>query len=202
MQPNLIISDCGFLFMHVASSFTSLMDQYSIADFSEMTGLPTDSVQATILDKAFRPLSPFITALWFRRFEIADDEKAEALPWLLAQMLITAPSHEPTLHFILSLPICHLFVGSLDLFTTDSIVPFFLDALREGVSEWRRGTDNVKARGAEILRLMGEEGLADKLEQTSFTTHKTSPFATSTEMTCILHKDLGLNYPRGERLPV
>ncbi|KAK2956170.1 hypothetical protein BLNAU_8950 [Blattamonas nauphoetae] len=114
----------------------------------------------------------------------------------------TAQSHEHTTNFILSLPICHLFVGSLDLFTTDSIVHFFLDALWEGVSEWRRGTDDVKARGAEILRLMAEEGLTDKLEQTSFTTHKQSPLATSAEMTRLFHQDLGLNYPRGERLPV
>ncbi|KAK2952680.1 hypothetical protein BLNAU_12329 [Blattamonas nauphoetae] len=96
------------------------------------------AVHKTVLKQVLVPSEKFICQLCANRFSIVDGDESNDFMNLLARLLHISPYYQPTMDFVLNMPIIFTIPNCLTFFEDDNTIDHFLNAMNKSQQEWNR----------------------------------------------------------------
>ncbi|KAK2945995.1 hypothetical protein BLNAU_19071 [Blattamonas nauphoetae] len=123
------------------------------------------AIHETILNRVLVPAEAYIRYLCTNYSFIADGASSERFPYLLTRPLDISQLYQPTLTFVLDLPIT-LTIPSFISVLEDNITTLrFFFEFKRIVKDWNKGDGKHSQKGQIIIRSLQTEGLEDVLQQ-------------------------------------
>ncbi|KAK2957504.1 hypothetical protein BLNAU_7403 [Blattamonas nauphoetae] len=152
------------------------------------------AVYETILKQVLIPSERYICHLCVNRFSIVDGDQSKHFMDLLALLLRISPCYQPTMEFVLHMPVfltipsCHTF------FEGDEAIWTFLDNINISQREWNETRGLVRQNWKTVHRMLRMEGIEDVNEK-RLQNHKTGYGG------YIVYSSIGWNSLHGMNLP-
>ncbi|KAK2953073.1 hypothetical protein BLNAU_12062 [Blattamonas nauphoetae] len=136
------------------------LQQLGIKDKKEQ-----QAVHETILTQVLVPSEKYIRHLCMNRFSIIDGEQSYYFMSVLARHLEISPYYQPTMDFVLDMPVFLTIPSSLTFFENDTSIWNILFSMLEFQWEWNKHGRDVRQMGKTIHRLLRMEGTEDSIEE-------------------------------------
>ncbi|KAK2943658.1 hypothetical protein BLNAU_21406 [Blattamonas nauphoetae] len=122
-------------------------------------------VRETVFQQVLAPSEKYIRHLCVNRFSIIDGDQSKHFLTLLAQILQTCPYHQPTMDFVLYMPLYLAIPSCLTFFEKEYQIWSFLDDMVDGQREWNNQSDEEQQTWETIERMLRMEGIEDMIEE-------------------------------------
>ncbi|KAK2944987.1 hypothetical protein BLNAU_20105 [Blattamonas nauphoetae] len=119
----------------------------------------------TVLKRVLVPSEKYICHLCVNRYSIVDGELSYTLLKLLTLLLDLCPYYQPTMDFVLHLPVCLTIPSCLTFFENESPIWVFLDFMHYFQQRWNITWGEGRQMWKAILRMLRMEGLDDVTEE-------------------------------------
>ncbi|KAK2944124.1 hypothetical protein BLNAU_20956 [Blattamonas nauphoetae] len=157
IHNNLMITIFYFLWLSTPNGLARL----KIDDPNEQ-----QAVHETVLKQVLIPSERYICYLCVNRFSIIDGEQSKLFLSLLVHLLRICPYYQPTMDFLLNMPIFVTIPSCLTFFEKDrsnwGCLYFMIDTQRE----WNRAREEVRQMGKKVHIILRMEGMDDSIEET------------------------------------
>ncbi|KAK2944120.1 hypothetical protein BLNAU_20952 [Blattamonas nauphoetae] len=134
--------------------------QLEIKDHNEQ-----QAVLEMVLKQVLIPSEKYICLLCVSRFSIIDGTQSEGFLSLLAKLLRICPYYEPTMDFVLHMPVILTIPSCLALFEDDYTIWDFLSSMFDACEEWNKHSENIHRTRTALLQSLRTEGFEDVSEQ-------------------------------------
>ncbi|KAK2952717.1 hypothetical protein BLNAU_12366 [Blattamonas nauphoetae] len=175
--PRLIttLNPLSFSFAEVEDIHSSLMSSITCSLWlSTQEGLSTienadesakQSVHKTVLKQVLVPSEAFICHLCANRLSIMDRDMSNDFMNLLARLLHISPYYQPTMDFVLNMPVVLTIPSCLAFFEDDDSIWSFLLSMAFNQQEWNEQGGPERQLWSEVLRMLRMEGICDMIEE-------------------------------------
>ncbi|KAK2952441.1 hypothetical protein BLNAU_12547 [Blattamonas nauphoetae] len=154
------------------------------------------TVYETIFQQVLTPSEQYISHLCVKRFSIVDGEQSRYFMRLLAYLLRICPYHQPTMEFVLNMPVLLTIPSCLTFFTNDYSIDWFLYDMMKTQREWNKRRGDYRHMWKAVNRMLRMEGIEDVCEE-KLQTDKEGLWGRAIVDDLIeWHKMLGMNTPR------
>ncbi|KAK2957509.1 hypothetical protein BLNAU_7408 [Blattamonas nauphoetae] len=154
------------------------------------------AVHETVFQQVLAPSEKYIWHLCVNRFSIIDGEQSMYYLALLALLLLISPYYQPTMEFVLHVPVILTTPSCLTFFENDSSIYWFLSRMNTIQQEWTDEGGEVRKKGKKVLQTLRMEGVEDameaKLQNNRIQFYGRSIVSDSIE----LNNQLGMNVPK------
>ncbi|KAK2961615.1 hypothetical protein BLNAU_3413 [Blattamonas nauphoetae] len=123
------------------------------------------AVHEMVLKQVLAPSEKYIWHLCENSYSIVDGRHTEDFMSLLAHLLQISPSYQPTMDFILHMPVVLTIPSCLAFLETESSLFFFLYYMDDIQREWNEQSGAFRRMGKTVLRMLRMEGIEDAIEQ-------------------------------------
>ncbi|KAK2957498.1 hypothetical protein BLNAU_7397 [Blattamonas nauphoetae] len=127
-------------------------------------GEEQQAIHETILKLVLAPSEKYICHLCLNRFSIIDGVLPGKFMLLLANLLQISPYYQPTLEFVLSMPIVITIPSYLTFFEDDMSIWVFLYGMVETLRKCNREGGEVRQIATTVHRMLRMEGFEDTIE--------------------------------------
>ncbi|KAK2963945.1 hypothetical protein BLNAU_1022 [Blattamonas nauphoetae] len=123
------------------------------------------AVQETIFQQVLVPSEQYIWHLCVNRFSIIDGEQSRQFMTLLTRLFGISPYYQPTMDFILHMPIVLTIPSCLTFFETDEQISSVLSYLVFAQRDWNKKGGEVRQIWKTVHRMLRMEGIEDVIEE-------------------------------------
>ncbi|KAK2955762.1 hypothetical protein BLNAU_9298 [Blattamonas nauphoetae] len=174
-QEIIPFSPQGLFLMDIIQGFMTFVTFSGAQQLNQKFQLSEDIVHLTFIDKCFRPIEPFLKAIFRDRRRIPDSEDSLDFSELFGSIVENSSFLEPMTEFVLSSSFTLAYTDSLHFFETQKVIHSLLQGLLSAFQQWFKNRQTVQKRGRQILTKLCEEGLSDETE-TLFKSVRFDPF--------------------------
>ncbi|KAK2948087.1 hypothetical protein BLNAU_16960 [Blattamonas nauphoetae] len=157
--------DIHACFISIITSSTWLATQMGLDELEKKHPLERHTMHQTVLDQVLVPSEDYLLHLCVNRFSIIDGDQSSEFMLLLGRLLHISPYYQPTLDFVLDLPIVLTIPSCLTFVETDSAIRYFFLNMLNRSENWKNQAKNIRLPRMTLLRSLRMEGLADVSEQ-------------------------------------
>ncbi|KAK2946507.1 hypothetical protein BLNAU_18549 [Blattamonas nauphoetae] len=136
------------------------LEQLGIEDDNEQ-----QTVCQTILQQVLVPSEKYICHLCKNHYSIVDGDQSKAFLELLARLLQISPFYQPTMHFVLHMPVVLTIPSCLTFFENEHSIWAFLFHMIDAQREWNKQSGEVQKKGKTVIRRLRMEGIEDVFEE-------------------------------------
>ncbi|KAK2942532.1 hypothetical protein BLNAU_22560 [Blattamonas nauphoetae] len=123
------------------------------------------AVHETVSTQVLIPSEKYISHLCVNRFSIIDWNQSKYFMELLAQLIRISPCYQPTMDFILHLPVVLTIPSYLSFIENDSLIWYFLWEMIDAQLEWNDQSGKVRQMWKTVHRMLRMEGIEGVVEQ-------------------------------------
>ncbi|KAK2942919.1 hypothetical protein BLNAU_22178 [Blattamonas nauphoetae] len=156
------------------------------------------TVHETVLRQVVAPSEKYICHLCMNQFSIIDDEQSYDFLTLLARLLAISPCYEPTMDFVLNIPVILTIPSCLSFFENEHSIWIFLHQMIAIQREWNVTRGEVQKTGRAIHRMLRMEGFEDVIEEKLRTDKNRYYGGLVVARSITLNNLLGMNIPEEE----
>ncbi|KAK2957613.1 hypothetical protein BLNAU_7512 [Blattamonas nauphoetae] len=136
------------------------LEQLEIEDYNTQ-----QAVHKTIFQQVVVPSEQYIGHLCVNRFSIVDGSQSYSFLDLLATILQISPSYQPTMEFVLRMPVFLTIPSCLTFFEYDRSIWDFLWEMKYIQQKWNTARREVRQMWKTIHRMLRMEGIEDAIEE-------------------------------------
>ncbi|KAK2953915.1 hypothetical protein BLNAU_11175 [Blattamonas nauphoetae] len=127
---------------------------------------PTEqqAVHETVLKQVLVPSEKYILHLCVNRFSIIDGDQSAIFLELLTRLLEISLCYQPTMDFVLHIPVVLTIPSCLSFFDHDLSIWVFLYYIVDGQQKWNKTRGEVRRMMKTALRMLRTEGIEDVIE--------------------------------------
>ncbi|KAK2946917.1 hypothetical protein BLNAU_18141 [Blattamonas nauphoetae] len=122
------------------------------------------AVHETVLQQIVVPSEKYIRHFCVNRYSIINGALSGGFMGLLARLLAISPYHQPTMDFVLSMPVVLTIPSCLTFFEDDHSIFRFLDPMIVAQQEWNKTVGEVRQMWKTVHRMLRMEGIEDVME--------------------------------------
>ncbi|KAK2941511.1 hypothetical protein BLNAU_23584 [Blattamonas nauphoetae] len=122
------------------------------------------AVHETVLKQGLLPLEKYISHLCVNRYSIIDGEQSPKLMTLLPRLLRICAYYQPTMEFVLNMPVFLTIPSCLTFFENENSIWSFLASMVDAQQEWNEQRRHVGQMGKTVHRTLRMEGIEDVIE--------------------------------------
>ncbi|KAK2955294.1 hypothetical protein BLNAU_9685 [Blattamonas nauphoetae] len=122
------------------------------------------AVHETVLQQVLVPSEKYIWHSCVNRYSIVDGDQSDDFLTLLARLLQICPSYQPSMDFVLCMPITLTIPGCLTFFEKDDSVYSFLYFMVVIQRTWNKTRGAVQNMWKKVHRMLRMEGIEDAIE--------------------------------------
>ncbi|KAK2961587.1 hypothetical protein BLNAU_3385 [Blattamonas nauphoetae] len=141
-------------------SYPHALTELTIKDHNEQ-----QVVHETVLKQVLAPAEKYICHLCVNRCSIVDIDLAIGFMIHLARILRISPYYQPTVDFVLHLPVCLTIPSCLTLFDFDGAISNFLFDMKHTQRDWNNASGEVRQKWKTVLRMLRMEAIEDVIEE-------------------------------------
>ncbi|KAK2948837.1 hypothetical protein BLNAU_16180 [Blattamonas nauphoetae] len=156
------------------------------------------AVYETVLQQVMVPSEKYIWHLCMNRYSIVGGELSDDFLALLAALLEISPYCQPTMDFVLNMPVILSIPSCLTFVENDRTIRYFLLEMLDAQQEWIRKRGEVQQMGKIVLRVLRMEGMEDVFEETLKIDKNEYYGRWIVEQTIRLNNVQGMNLPEHE----
>ncbi|KAK2952979.1 hypothetical protein BLNAU_11968 [Blattamonas nauphoetae] len=123
------------------------------------------TVLETILKQVLAPSEKYICHLCVNRFSIIDSKQSEIFMFLLADILQISPYYQPTMDFVVNMPVILTIPSSLTFFEYDDSTWSFLFEMNCARWDWNVIRSFKRHMWKTVHRMLRMEGMEDVMEE-------------------------------------
>ncbi|KAK2948869.1 hypothetical protein BLNAU_16212 [Blattamonas nauphoetae] len=123
------------------------------------------AVQKTVLKQVLYPSEKYISHLCTHHFSFMDGDLSKRFLTLIARLLKISPYSQPTMDFVLNMPVVLTISSSLTFFEDDKTIYHFLYDMNDIQQEWNRTGGNRRQMWKTVHRMLRMEGIEDVIEE-------------------------------------
>ncbi|KAK2945168.1 hypothetical protein BLNAU_19907 [Blattamonas nauphoetae] len=123
------------------------------------------AVHETVFTQVLTPSEKYIRLLCVNRFSIISEDLADEFMALLSTLVHRSPYYQPTMDFVLGLPVVLTIPSYLTFFEIDSSIWYFLDFLVTAQREWNEKGSKTRQMQNKMLQMLRMEGIDDVIEE-------------------------------------
>ncbi|KAK2952720.1 hypothetical protein BLNAU_12369 [Blattamonas nauphoetae] len=123
------------------------------------------SVHETVLKQVLAPSETYICHLCANRFSIIDESVSNEFMELLARLLHISPYYQPTMDFVLNMPIIFTIPNCLTFFEDENTIDHFLNAMVDTHRDWDETGGKDRQMWKTMHRMLRMEGIEDAIEE-------------------------------------
>ncbi|KAK2960041.1 hypothetical protein BLNAU_4924 [Blattamonas nauphoetae] len=136
-----------------------------LAELGIEDGDERQAVHGTVLKHVLFPSEKYIWHLCVNRFSIIDSEQSEEFLDFLALLLTICPSYQPTMDFVLHMPVALTIPSCLTFFEADDSIWSFLFHMNNTQREWNDTKGDEQQMWKTVDRVLRMEGVEDVIEE-------------------------------------
>ncbi|KAK2957621.1 hypothetical protein BLNAU_7520 [Blattamonas nauphoetae] len=158
-----LISSLIFLSCVAASlrlSSPDCLEELEIEDVDEQ-----QAVHKTVLTKVLAPSEQYICRLCMNRHSVIDGDLSDDFMELLALLLRICPYYQPTMEFVLHMPVFFTIPSCLTFFEDEKTIWRFLYQMTINQQKWNEQSGEVQQMEKEVHRMLRMEGIEDVIEE-------------------------------------
>ncbi|KAK2959575.1 hypothetical protein BLNAU_5353 [Blattamonas nauphoetae] len=123
------------------------------------------TIHETVLKQVLLPSEKYICHLCMIRFSIVNGDQSWNFLDLLAHLLELFRYHQPTMEFVLRMPLFFTIPSCLSFFEDDRSIWYFLYLMNSTQWEWNKKGGDVRQIWKKVLRMLRMEGIEDVIEE-------------------------------------
>ncbi|KAK2956564.1 hypothetical protein BLNAU_8404 [Blattamonas nauphoetae] len=123
------------------------------------------AVRETVFTQVLEPSEQYMCNSCMNRFSITDYGQSFHFLGILAKLLEISPYYQPTMNFVLSMPVDLTITSCLAYFEKEDSIRYFLHYMGETLREWNDSSADMVQLGRTELRMLRMEGIEDVTEQ-------------------------------------
>ncbi|KAK2956329.1 hypothetical protein BLNAU_8696 [Blattamonas nauphoetae] len=128
-------------------------------------GFQTQNVHKMVLKQVLVPSEEYICHLCTNRFSIIDGEQSEHFLLLLAYLLHICPNYQPTIDFVLHMPVFLTIPSCLTFFKNDRSIWICLHSMNNIQQNWNETRGAARQEWKTVHRMLRMEGFEDLVEE-------------------------------------
>ncbi|KAK2957625.1 hypothetical protein BLNAU_7524 [Blattamonas nauphoetae] len=136
------------------------LPQLACAGLDEQLAVPE-----TIFQQVLIPSEKYIYHLCVNRFSIIDGDQFGSFLSLFAHLLEICPYHQPTMYFVLRMPVVFTIPSCLASFENEMPIIYFLHDMNNAQLEWNKRRGVVRQMWKKVLRMLRMEGFENTIEE-------------------------------------
>ncbi|KAK2944790.1 hypothetical protein BLNAU_20263 [Blattamonas nauphoetae] len=149
----------------IITSTTWLATQMGLDELENEHPLERQTIHQTVLDQILIPSEVYLLHLCVNRNSIVDGDQSSEFMLLLGRLLHISPYYQPTLDFILNLPVFLTIPSCLTFFETDAAIAYFFMNMLDCCEKWNDTSGAGRPMGKTVDRMLRMEGFDDVIEQ-------------------------------------
>ncbi|KAK2954140.1 hypothetical protein BLNAU_10957 [Blattamonas nauphoetae] len=166
------------------------LQQFGIEDDDEQ-----QAVHETVLRQVLAPSEKYICHLCTNRYSIVDGLQSTLFLVLLAKLLRIYPSYQPTMNFVLHIPVVLTIPSCLTFFNTDGSIWYFLSSMIDTQREWNEKGGEERQTWKTVLQMLSMEGIEDVVEEKLQNDKQTDPGRSILDSSIEWNNLLGMHFP-------
>ncbi|KAK2956977.1 hypothetical protein BLNAU_8052 [Blattamonas nauphoetae] len=123
------------------------------------------AVQETVLKQVLAPSEHYLCRLCVNRYSIVDGDQSKEFMKLLARVLEISQYHQPTMDFVVNVPVVLTIPSCLAFFEDEDSIWCFLDELNDPHRGWNETREETREMWKTMHRMLRMEGVEDVTEQ-------------------------------------
>ncbi|KAK2960174.1 hypothetical protein BLNAU_4727 [Blattamonas nauphoetae] len=123
------------------------------------------AVRETVFQQVLTPTEQYLCHLCVNRYSIVDGDQSTEFMKLLARLLEISQYHQPTMDFVVNVPVVLTIPSCLAFFEVDESIWIFLEKMFFSQRKWNRGRRIVQQMWKPVLRMLRTEGIEEVTEQ-------------------------------------
>ncbi|KAK2944931.1 hypothetical protein BLNAU_20107 [Blattamonas nauphoetae] len=123
------------------------------------------AVHETVFKLVLAPSEKYLWHLCVNRFSIIDGDQSYAFMLLHATLLRICPYYEPTMKFVIHMPVFLTIPSCLTFFENDSSIWCFLDDMLDIQKEWNKKREESRQMWKTVHRMLRMESIEDVVEE-------------------------------------
>ncbi|KAK2953277.1 hypothetical protein BLNAU_11740 [Blattamonas nauphoetae] len=123
------------------------------------------AVHKTILTQVLVPSEKYIWHLCVSRYSIIYGNLSDDFMRFLARLIRICPCYQPTMDFILNMPVVLTIPGYLTFIDNNRSIWNFVDLMGNIQHEWNKKGGDERTMGNTMLRMLRMEGISDVVEE-------------------------------------
>ncbi|KAK2955191.1 hypothetical protein BLNAU_9920 [Blattamonas nauphoetae] len=143
---------------------TILNNSVTLATQNGLAQLTIEAVQETTFQQVLAPSKKYICHLCVKRYSILDGEHSEYFLTLLVRLLRICPSYQPTMNFVLHMPIFVTIPSCLAFIKHDEAIYRFLYDMNCFQRDWNEIRGSKRQTSKIVHRMLRMEGIEDLIE--------------------------------------
>ncbi|KAK2957533.1 hypothetical protein BLNAU_7432 [Blattamonas nauphoetae] len=152
--------------MHLITSSLHLTTPGGVLYLESEAGAEKQTIQREVLWQVVKPSEQYIRYLCMNRYSIVNGELLSLyFMELLAKMLRICPYHQPTMDFVLHLPVVLTIPSCLTYFEDDDSILAFMHGMVDSQWKWKEEGRKVRQIGKNVHRMLRMEGIEDAIEE-------------------------------------
>ncbi|KAK2952678.1 hypothetical protein BLNAU_12327 [Blattamonas nauphoetae] len=123
------------------------------------------AVHETVLQQVLAPSEQYIWHLCVFHRSIVDGVQSSCLQMLLTELIRISPYYQPTMDFVLNIPIFLTIPSFLTFFVHDNTIRYWLNYMIGAQWEWKKTRGDQRLPRKAVLRILRMEGIEDVIEE-------------------------------------
>ncbi|KAK2947732.1 hypothetical protein BLNAU_17332 [Blattamonas nauphoetae] len=169
INPHTIsLPDCESIHTNLMNIITRslwLITPDGLTEFEAEDPSEQQTVHETVLKQVLAPLEKYICHLCVNRFSIVDGKQSENFLVLIARLLQICPYHQPTMDFVLHMPVVLTITSYLTIVGNEDTKWLFLIDMNNAQLEWNGQGREVREMEKTVHRMLRMEGIEDVIEE-------------------------------------
>ncbi|KAK2940459.1 hypothetical protein BLNAU_24631 [Blattamonas nauphoetae] len=184
--------------MKIISNCVLLATLNGLARLCIKDGNEQQALHETMLKQVLIPSENYICHLCVNCFSIVGDAQMSCFLELLAELLRICPYFQPTMDFVLHMPVVLTIPSCLTFFEVDKSIWNFLIDMNNAQREWNTTQGEVRQMWKTVQRMLRMEGIEDVIEE-KLRNNKSEYFGNFTVAFSIgWNNQQGMNLPQRE----
>ncbi|KAK2944322.1 hypothetical protein BLNAU_20767 [Blattamonas nauphoetae] len=151
--------------MGIITTSLSFASAYGLTELEIKNENEQQAVHETVFLQVIVPSEKYIRHMCVNRFSIVDSEQSTEFMTLLTRLLQISPSYQPTMDFVLNMPIFATIPSCLTFFGTNHTIWAFLYSMVDIQQKWNEKGGYAQFMWKNVQRLLRTEGSEDVMEE-------------------------------------
>ncbi|KAK2963955.1 hypothetical protein BLNAU_1032 [Blattamonas nauphoetae] len=164
----LSLSDCEHIHTYLISSIFNLFQfatPFGIRKLRIKDGNEQQALHEAIFQQVLVPSEEYIWHLCVNRESVIDGRQSKYFLKLLARLLEISPHYQPTMQFILHMPVFLTIPCCFTFFEADRSIWDFLSSMVNAQQEWNQTWGETRQMWKTMHRMLRTEGIEDVIEE-------------------------------------
>ncbi|KAK2961555.1 hypothetical protein BLNAU_3353 [Blattamonas nauphoetae] len=151
--------------MKIIANPVRLSTPYALRKLAIQDGNEQQAVHKTVLKQVLAPSEQYICHLCANRNSIIEGDQSIYFLELLANILEICPYYQPTMDFVLHLPVFITIPSCLTFFENGSSIWYFLYQMNNAQREWNKQGGEERQKWKTVRGMLRMEGFEDMIEE-------------------------------------